>query len=386
MFYLIYAIFILEIRVINTMKRFLISGGGTGGHIFPAIAIANRIKNAIPDAEILFIGSNRKMEMRRVPEAGYSIVGLDIYGISRSLSFKGLWHNLKLPFILLRSMRKAHKTIRKFKPDVAIGVGGFASGPALRAAISLGVPALIQEQNSYPGITNKLLAKKVRKICVAYEGLEKYFPASKIVFTGNPIRAELLDIYYKNEDAYHFFGLQKGIKTVLIMGGSLGAHAINECIVQALPTLKKEPIQLIWQTGEQYYNAHEEKLTKLETAQIKIMPFIYNMNYAYSVADIIVSRAGALAIAELAVVGAPTLLVPFPFAAEDHQTKNAQALADHQAACLIPDNRIDTQLLPQLLELIHNKTLCQTLKTNIKQFAKPNAINLIFNEIIGLIS
>jgi UDP-N-acetylglucosamine--N-acetylmuramyl-(pentapeptide) pyrophosphoryl-undecaprenol N-acetylglucosamine transferase len=322
------------------------------------------------------------MEMKRVPEAGYPIVGLDIYGISRSLSLKGLWHNLKLPFVLLKSMYKARKIIRTFKPDVAIGVGGFASGPALRAAISLNVPALIQEQNSYPGITNKLLAKKVRKICVAYEGLEKYFPASKIVLTGNPIRAELLNIQYKNEEAYHFFGLQKGVQTILVMGGSLGAHAINECMIKALSALEKERVQLIWQTGEQYYNTHKEELTKLETAQIKIMPFIHKMNYAYSVADIIVSRAGALAIAELAVVGSPTLLIPFPFAAEDHQTKNAQALADQQAAYLIPDNRIDNQLLPQLLELLHNKALCQTLSQNIRQFAKPNAIDLIFNEIM----
>jgi UDP-N-acetylglucosamine--N-acetylmuramyl-(pentapeptide) pyrophosphoryl-undecaprenol N-acetylglucosamine transferase len=369
------------------MKRFLISGGGTGGHIFPAIAIANRIKSAIPDAEILFIGSNKKMEMKRVPEAGYPIVGLNVYGISRSLSLKGVWHNLKLPFVLFKSMYKVRKTIREFNPDVAIGVGGFASGPALQAACSLGVPALIQEQNSYPGVTNKLLAKKVRKICVAYEGLEKYFPASKIVLTGNPIRAELLNIQYKNEKAYHFFGLQKGIKTILVMGGSLGARAINECMIQVLPSLEKEQVQLIWQTGEQYYNMHKEKLEKLEkleTAQIKIMPFIHNMNYAYSVADIIVSRAGALAIAELSVVGAPTLLVPFPFAAEDHQTKNAQALVDRQAACLIANNCIDTQLLPQLLELIHNEPLCQKLGENIKQFAKPNAIDLIFNEIINI--
>jgi len=364
------------------MKRFLIAGGGTGGHIFPAIAIANRIKSAIPDAVILFIGSNKKMEMQRVPEAGYPIIGLDIYGINRSITLKGLWHNVKLPFILLKSMCKVKNIIRKFQPDVAIGVGGFASGPALWAATSLKVPALIQEQNSYPGITNKLLAKKVQKICVAYDHLEKYFPASKTVLTGNPIRSELLDIPYKKVEAYHYFGLQKEVKTILVMGGSLGSLSINKCVEKMLPKLKEEQVQLIWQTGQQYFDAHKEELEKLQTAQFKIMPFISNMAYAYSVADIIVSRAGALAIAELTIVGAPTLLVPFPFAAEDHQTKNAQALVSKDAALLISDHNIETDLLPKILELLHNTTLCQNLSQNIKKLACPKAIDLIYNEII----
>lgn len=366
------------------MKRFLISGGGTGGHIFPAVAIANRIRREIPDAEILFIGANDKMEMRRVPEAGYNIVGLTIYGISRSFSPQGIWKNLKLPFVLLKSMRKAKKTIREFNPDVAIGVGGFASGPALKAASRLGVPTLIQEQNSYPGVTNKILSKTVRKICVAYPGLEKYFPADKIVMTGNPVRDEILNMVDKDDNAYGFFGLDKTKKTVLVVGGSLGARTINNCMAQHIADIQKLGIQLIWQTGESYYKTISQDLLNLNDPNIKIVPFIKKMDYAYSVADIIVSRAGALAISELSIIGKPTILVPFPYAAEDHQTKNAKALADKGAAQLIADAAAEKELYPALLRLLNDDAECAKMAESIKSFAQPHAIDKIFNEIMGL--
>lgn len=366
------------------MKRFLISGGGTGGHIFPAVAIANRIKREIPDAEILFIGADDKMEMKRVPEAGYDIVGLTIYGISRSFSFKGIVRNLKLPFVLMRSMRKATKTIREFKPDVAIGVGGFASGPALKSAAKLGIPTLIQEQNSYPGVTNKILSKTVKKICVAYEGLEKYFPAEKIVMTGNPVRDEILNFVNKEEKAYEFFGFTPTKKTLLVVGGSLGARTINECMAAHIADIQKLGIQVIWQTGESYYKTISHDLLNLNDPNIKIVPFIKAMNLAYSVADIIVSRAGALAISELSIIGKPTILVPFPFAAEDHQTKNAKALSDKHAAYLIPDAEAREKLYPRLLQLVENEEDCAELARNIKTFAQPEAIAKIFAEIIAL--
>jgi UDP-N-acetylglucosamine--N-acetylmuramyl-(pentapeptide) pyrophosphoryl-undecaprenol N-acetylglucosamine transferase len=376
----------LHFNIHYRMKKILISGGGTGGHIFPAIAIANRIKKEMPDVDILFIGAQNKMEMKRVPEAGYPIVGLDVYGISRDWSLRGIFRNLKLPFVLWKTMRKAKKTIKNFKPDLAIGVGGFASGPALRSAMSLGVPALIQEQNSFPGVTNKLLAKKVNKICVAYQGLEKYFPKEKIVITGNPIREELLHIAFKSDVAYQAFQLQRDKKTILIVGGSLGAQAINECIVRHIAEFDAHQVQLIWQTGELYYKNHQEQLAALQSSSVKIMPFIRNMNDAYSVADIIVSRAGALAIAELSVVGAPTILVPFPFAAEDHQTKNAQALSSKNAAILIPNHQIEDKLMSQLWKLEQDETLCNTLKKEIKTFARPDAITLIYTEITKILN
>ena len=363
------------------MKRFLISGGGTGGHIFPAIAIANRIKREIPDAEILFIGADDKMEMRRVPEAGYKIVGLTIYGISRSFSPQGIWKNLKLPFVLMKSMRKAKKTIKEFKPDIAIGVGGFASGPALKAAAQLGIPTLIQEQNSYPGVTNKILSKTVKKICVAYPGLEKFFPAEKIVMTGNPVRDEILEMTDRDDKAYEFFNFDKTKKTVLVVGGSLGARTINECISQHIKEIQELGIQLIWQTGESYYKNINPELLNLNDPNIKILPFIKKMDYAYSVADIIVSRAGALAISELSIVGKPTILVPFPYAAEDHQTKNARALSDRGAARLIADSAARTELYPALCELIKDEAACTSMAANIKEFAQPNAIGKIFYEI-----
>jgi len=365
-------------------KRFIISGGGTGGHIFPAIAIANKIKKEIPDAEILFIGANGKMEMKLVPDAGYSIVGLNIYGINRSLSIKGILHNLKLPFVLYKSFKKAKETLREFKPDIAIGVGGYASASALRAAHSLKIPTLIQEQNSYPGITNKILAGKVHKICVAYDHLEAFFPKEKIVKTGNPVRAEILNIQKKSEEAYEYFGLNRDKKTVLIVGGSLGARTINQCIASHLDTINQMDIQLIWQTGDLFYRTISPEILAKQNERIKIVPFIKKMDFAYGIADLIISRAGALAISELSIVGTPAILVPFPYAAEDHQTKNAAALANEHAAYLISDSEVSSQLFPLFSRLINDEQECQTLGINIRKFALPQAIDSIFQEIVNL--
>lgn len=364
------------------MKRYLISGGGTGGHIFPALAIANKIKSEQPDAEFLFIGANDKMEMQRVPEAGYEIKGLTIYGIDRECSFKALKRNLKLPFVLMKAMREAKKIIREFNPDIAIGVGGFASGPALKAAASLGVPTLLQEQNSYPGVTNKMLARKARKICVAYDGLEKYFPADKIVKTGNPVRAEILNIQNKDPEAYKFFDFVPEKKVVLVVGGSLGARTLNETMAAHLDDFRKANVQLLWQTGKQFYSdSVNGKLLAEQGEYIKIVPFIKNMNDAYSIADVIVSRAGAMAISELSIVGKPVILVPFPYAAEDHQTFNAKALSTHDAAILIPDSEAKERLVPELMGLILDDAHCAAMSKNILQFAKPDAIKSIYEEI-----
>lgn len=364
------------------MKRFIISGGGTGGHIFPALAIANGLKKAVPDAEILFIGANGKMEMKRVPEAGYRIEGLDVYGIKRSFSPKAIISNLKLPFLLLKTTRRAKQIIADFKPDIAIGVGGFASGPALKAADSMGIPTFLQEQNSYPGVTNKILSAHARKICVAYDGLEKYFPAEKIVKTGNPIRAEILNMQRKSDAAYEAFDFKKDKKTLLVVGGSLGARTINQCMEKGLDKLAEMGIQVLWQTGESFYKTISPELLARQNENIKIVPFIRNMNDAYSMADIIVSRAGALAIAELCVVGAPTILVPFPFAAEDHQTKNAQALVDKGAAIMIPDDKAAENLMLELVNLISDEEKCAEMGKSILKLAQPDAIDLIVEEIL----
>ena len=362
-------------------QRYLISGGGTGGHIFPALAIANKIKKENPEAEIRFIGASDKMEMKRVPEAGYPIDGLKIYGISRDFSLKGIWKNLKLPFVLMGAMRKARRIIREFKPDIAIGVGGFASGPALKAADQLGVPTLLQEQNSYPGVTNKMLAPKAKRICVAYNGLEKYFPADKIVLTGNPIRAEILNLQRKDPKAYEFFGFSPEKKTVLVVGGSLGARTLNETMAAHLDDFRGADLQLLWQTGELYYKNIDSKLLAEQDEHVRIMPFIRNMNDAYSIADIIVSRAGALAIAELSVVGVPTILVPFPYAAEDHQTYNAKALSTQGAAELIPDAEAKEKLLPTLMALVNDPERCEKMSAALHNFAQPDAIDQIYSQI-----
>lgn len=361
--------------------KYLISGGGTGGHIFPALAIANKIKKENPDAEILFIGADNKMEMQRVPEAGYPIEGLTIYGISRDFSWNGIKKNVKLPFVLMRAMRKAKKIIREFNPDIAIGVGGFASGPALKAADQLGIPTMLQEQNSYPGVTNKMLAPKAKRICVAYDGLEKYFPAEKIVKTGNPIRAEILNIQRKDPKAYKFFNFVPEKKTVLVVGGSLGALTLNQTMAANLDFFRKADIQLLWQTGEQFFKDIDSKLLAEQDEHIRIVPFIKNMNDAYSMADIIVSRAGALALAELAIVDVPTILVPFPYAAEDHQTYNAKALSSKDAAILIADKDAQQKLIPELMALAQDDARCAKMSENLRPFAQPAAIDAIYEEI-----
>ncbi|MCR4965095.1 MAG: undecaprenyldiphospho-muramoylpentapeptide beta-N-acetylglucosaminyltransferase [Bacteroidales bacterium] len=362
-------------------KRYLISGGGTGGHIFPALAIANKIKKEQPDAEFLFIGANDKMEMQRVPEAGYDIKGLTIYGVSRDFSWKGIKKNVRLPFVLLKAISEAKKAIKEFNPDIAIGVGGFASGPALKAAEKLGVPTMLQEQNSYPGVTNKMLAAKARKICVAYDGLEKYFPGEKIVKTGNPVRAEILQIQNKNPKAYEYFNFVPEKKLVLVVGGSLGARTLNETMAAHLDDFRKAGVQLLWQTGEQFFRNIDSKLLAEQDEYIRIVPFIKNMNDAYSIADIIVSRAGALAISELSIVGKPVILVPFPYAAEDHQTFNAKALSSKNAAILIPDSEAKEKLYPELMALAQDDARCKEMSENILQFAKPEAIQSIYDEI-----
>lgn len=365
-------------------KRFIISGGGTGGHIFPAIAIANQLKSVIPDAEILFIGASDKMEMKRVPEAGYNIEGLRIYGIERKLTFKSLIKNLKLPFVVLKALNRAKKIIRDFKPDAVIGVGGFASYAALRSACKLGIPTLIQEQNSYPGITNKKLAGKVNRICVAYEGLEKFFPADKIILTGNPIRQEILHLERKKSESYTAFGLNPERKTLLVVGGSLGAKTINETLNANIDRIKQMDIQLLWQTGELFYNANKMELSMMQNDRIKIVPFIRNMNDAYGIADYIISRAGALAIAELSIISAPTLFVPFRFATEDHQTKNAMALVNKNAALIVKDIETQEKLLPTFERLYRDANLCDTLSKNMKQFAEPDAVQKIVETILSL--
>lgn len=371
-------------RPMDTKKRFIISGGGTGGHIFPAIAIANRLKKEIPDAEILFIGAADKMEMRRVPDAGYRIEGLHIYGISRDFSPRGIIKNVKLPFVVMSALRRAKQIIRNFKPDAVIGVGGFASYAALRAAIALGIPTLIQEQNSYPGVTNKKLAPKVGRICVAYDGLERYFPAEKIVKTGNPIRDEILQIKKKQPAAYDFFGLKPDKKTLLVVGGSLGAKTINRTMSENIDELKQMGLQVIWQTGESYFKSNQMELSLMQSESIKIVPFIKNMNDAYGIADFIISRAGALAIAELSIIATPTILVPFPYAAEDHQTKNAMALVDKGAAMIVKDSEAGEKLIPAFKELFNNEAKCADLSANMLTFAQPEAIDKIVENIIEL--
>jgi len=366
------------------MGRFIISGGGTGGHIFPALAIANQLKKEIPDAEFFFIGAKGKMEMLRVHEAGYNIEGLEVFGIRRDFSWSGIKSNLKLPFVLFNTLRKAKQIIRSFKPDVVIGVGGYASGPALRAAQTLKIPTIIQEQNSYPGKTNKWLSKKATTICVAYDGLERFFPKDKIVKTGNPVRSEIINYTPKLEEAYTFFGLEKNKKTLLIIGGSQGAGSINRAILAHIEDFKKMDGQVIWQTGDLFYSANEAQLTTLQSQKIKIVPFIKRMDFAYSVADYIVSRAGALAIAELAIVGAPTILIPLPTAAEDHQTANAKKLSEAGAALLLKDADTMQNLYSTIINLMNNNEKSKEMALKIKNFAKPDAIHKIIKEILAI--
>lgn len=397
------------------MIRAIISGGGTGGHIFPAIAIANALKAKVADMDILFIGAKGRMEMEKVPAAGFRIEGLTISGFQRSFTTK----NLLFPFKLLASLMKARSIISKFKPDVVIGVGGYASGPTLRIAADRGIPCLIQEQNSFPGVTNRILGNKVQKICVAYEGMNKYFPKNKIVLTGNPIRRDVINILGKAEEAYSYFGLIPRKKTILVIGGSLGAGTINQAILKfvneiraaASPHPENSGIQLIWQTGKYYhekiianfsgYNfpelAMEDQITdagsesynpvEAEQGGINhvILPFIDRMDLAYAAADLIVSRAGAIAISELCVVGKPVILVPSPNVAEDHQMKNARFLFDRQATLLVTDRDAMEKLGPTIMDTLADESLQMTLKRNIAELGITDAADRIADESLKLI-
>jgi len=359
--------------------RVIISGGGTGGHIFPAIAIAKTIQAQFPGAVILFVGALGKMEMEKVPAAGFEIVGLPIVGIQRRIT----WKNLLVPFKLLASMLKARRIVREFKPDIAIGVGGYASGPLLRAAAGAGVKTLIQEQNSFPGITNRILSKKVDTICVAYEGLEKYFPSQKIVMTGNPVRPEVVQLVGKREMALRQFGLDSNRKTLLVIGGSLGARSINQAVDAHAERWEQEGFQVIWQTGKGYVEASRKRVAALKHVQAH--EFIREMDLAYAAADVVVSRAGAMSISELCLVGKPSIFVPSPNVSEDHQTKNAMALVSKHAAILVKDSEATSALGDAVSALLSSDNQCQTLATAIHGLAQKNAAERIVEEVKKLV-
>jgi len=361
--------------------KIIISGGGTGGHIFPAIAIANALKEKIKDVDILFVGAIGRMEMEKVPAAGYKIIGLNISGFQRRFTLK----NLSFPFKLLQSIIKANKIINSFKPDAVIGVGGYASGPILKVACKKNIPTLIQEQNSYAGITNKLLAKKVTKICVAYEGMEKFFPKDKIILTGNPVRKEVIITEGKKEIAAEYFNLNPSKKTVLVVGGSLGARTINEAIASCVKSFADNDIQLIWQTGKNYAPIAKEISGPYQHKGIRVYDFITKMDYAYSIADIVISRAGAIAISELCCIGKPSILIPSPFVAEDHQTKNAMALVNKSAAILVKDSETSKILFNNIISLINDNETQETLKQNISNLAFRNSAELISEEVIKIL-
>ncbi len=366
----------------NDELRVIISGGGTGGHIFPAVSIANEIRAKRPDAKILFVGAEGRMEMQRVPAAGYPIKGLPIAGFNR----KNLLKNIPVLFKIMKSRALARKIVRDFRPQVAVGVGGYASGPTLNVAESMGIPTLLQEQNSYAGVTNKLLAKKARKICVAYDGMERFFPADKIMFTGNPVRQNLLDTSVSKVEAVRSFGLVPGKQTILIVGGSLGARTLNDSILGNLPLLKQQSrIQFVWQTGK-YYSA--EIKAELERRgcpdNLKVMDFISDMKMAYAAADLVISRAGAGSISEFCLLGKPVVLVPSPNVAEDHQTKNAMALVQKNAALYVADADARRTLMPLAINTVADHAKLENLSNNIVRLARPNAASDIADEVIKL--
>ncbi len=363
-------------------KKMIVSGGGTGGHIFPAIAIANAVKEQIPDIQILFVGANGRMEMKRVPEAGFEIKGLDIYGLRRKITLKNLIENLKLPFRVYKSMQSAKAIIKDFNPDIVVGVGGYASGPTLKVAAQMGIPTLIHEANSYPGVTNKLLAKKVDCICITYKSVEQYFPSEKLVVTGNPIRKDLLEVKYSKEEALAAFGLNSNKKTLAIIGGSLGAETINKSVQSFVEDLIKNDIQIIWQTGESYYNCLEDKYKHIEG--VKVMPFVKEMGLLYKASDIVISRAGALSLSELCTIGKPCILVPSPNVAEDHQTKNASVLANAQAAIMVVDSQAKHQLKNVVLSTINDEAKLMSMQENLLKMGQPNAAKIIADEVIKL--
>lgn len=365
----------------NSNIRVIISGGGTGGHIFPAISIANALKRIDESIEILFVGAIGRMEMEKVPAAGYNIEGLPITGFQRKLSLK----NIVLMFKLMASLSKARKIMRKFKPDAAVGVGGYASGPMLHVAAKKGIPCLIQEQNSFPGVTNKLLAQKVQKICVAYDGMENYFPKDKIIFTGNPVRQDLESITDKRSEGYNYFKLAGNKKVILVVGGSLGARTINEAIQGSLEKLVGNKIQVIWQTGKGYYETAKQAVKGEAAEYIKVYDFISRMDLAYSISDVVISRAGAITISELCMVKKAVILVPSPNVSEDHQTKNAMKLIESHAAMMITDKEASEKLVDASIELLGDDFRINTYKENIGKLGMKNSAHNIANEILALI-
>lgn len=360
--------------------RVIISGGGTGGHIFPAVSIANAVKALRPDAKILFVGALGRMEMQRVPAAGYEIIGLPIQGFDR----KNLLKNFKVLYKIWKSQRMAKKIIKDFRPQVAVGVGGYASGPTLNMAAAKGIPCLLQEQNSYAGVTNKLLAKKAAKICVAYEDMERFFPAEKIMMTGNPVRQQLLDTTISHEDAVRSFGFDPIKKVVLIVGGSLGARTLNESVLQHLDHIRESDVQFIWQTGKFYSAEISERLKGQDIPNLTVTDFISDMGVAYKAADLVVSRAGAGSISEFCLLGKPVILVPSPNVAEDHQTKNAMALVNKAAALYVKDAEADKILLPLAIDTAKDDAKLQSLHENILKMALPDSADIIAKEVIKL--
>ena len=364
------------------MLKIIISGGGTGGHVFPAIAIARALKEKDEKMDILFVGAKNRMEMEKVPAARFKIEGLWISGLQRRLTFK----NLMFPLKLISSWMRSREILSQFKPNIVVGVGGYASGPMLYAAAKKGIPTLIQEQNSYPGITNKLLAKMVDKICVAYEGMEQFFPKEKIILTGNPVRQDIIDLQGKREKGLEFFGLSGGEKVLLVIGGSGGARTINESMIDNLRVLDENRIQVIWQTGGIYYEQVKQAIKEYKgQSGFKVVDFIDKMDYAYAAADVVVSRAGAIAVSELCSVGKPTVLIPSPNVAEDHQTKNAMALVNRNAAVLVKDSEAKEKLATVVIELMSDDSKRMNLSKNIASMAYNNSADVIANEVMALV-
>ncbi|MDR1348778.1 MAG: undecaprenyldiphospho-muramoylpentapeptide beta-N-acetylglucosaminyltransferase [Prevotellaceae bacterium] len=365
----------------NKKIRIIISGGGTGGHIYPAVSIANTLKKRNPDIEILFVGATGRMEMEKVPAAGYRIIGLPVVGLQRRFTLKNLTALLKF----IKSLNCAKRIIQDFAPNVVVGVGGYASAPILRAAARLKIPTLIQEQNSYAGLTNKLLAKKAEKICVAYNGMHKFFPEQKTVLTGNPVRQDLFDVKNLENEAYEFFNLDKSKKTLLVIGGSLGARTLNMVIIKELNRINNNNIQLIWQTGKNNFTQAQNEVAYSALNNTRVFDFIYRMDLAFAAADIIISRAGAGTISELCIVAKPCILVPSPNVTEDHQTKNAMALVNENAAIKVTDKDAQNDLIDTVLQTLGNEEKMNMLGNNISKFAMPNAADNIVDEILKLV-
>lgn len=365
--------------------RIMVTGGGTGGHIFPALAVADAIKAVHHDATFLFVGAEGKMEMERVPQAGYNIVGLPVAGFQRGFSWSSIRRNMSFPIKLLRSSRKARRIVQEFKPHLVIGTGGYASGPVMQAAQKMGIPTVIQEQNSYPGLTNRLLAKRASKICVAYEGLEEWFPAEKIIHTGNPVRQDIVNVGSKRPEAIRHFNLDPNRRTIYVTGGSLGARTLNEAIIAAKDQLAEPGApNVIWQCGRFYHEMVKEN----EVAQlpnVHLLPFVDRADLAYAAADVVIARAGALTISELCIVGVPTILVPSPNVSEDHQTKNALALSQIGAARIVRDVDASEKLIPEAMLILNNEGLAFSLGENIRPLGKPNAAKAIADTALDLI-